>query len=164
MSHEIDSPELVDVVTGERLFALRSPWSAAARFGPEGVVTFALCRYPNGAPSIEVVIDAGKREGRIDGGGPVPLEALPAALRKRYDTLVPAASGRRAWFEKMKTGLAVAIFLVVVIVALFLLADRAWHWLSTPVPAAKPLATVPKPTPVPVPDFRKPEGRGAAKP
>lgn len=165
MSHEIESPELVDVPTGERLFALGSSWSATARFGPEGVVTFDLRNYPDGATTIEVVIDARRREGRVDGQGPLPLEALPAALRRRYEQRVPAASGRRAALEKAKGGLAIAVFIAVVIAVPFLLAEPVRRLLSSPAPAAKPLATVPKPTPTPpIPDYRDPANRGRPKP
>lgn len=166
MSHEIDSPTLVDVSTGECLFALGYPWSATTAFGSGGEVTFELRHYPNGATVIRVAIDTRRREGRIDGGEPVPLAALSSAIRKRYEDLVPAASEKRYAFEQAKSRIAVAFFLVAVVAAMFLFADRVRQWFSatSPAPAAKPLATVPKPTTVPIQDTRKPEDRGAPRP
>ena len=161
MSHEIDSPVLVEVATGEQLFGIGYPWSATTRFGAEGEVTFDLRHYPNGATTIRVAIDTRRHEGRIDGGGPMPLAELSPAIQERYEELVPAASPKRAAVETAKDRIAL-VFLVVVVVAVpVLLFDRARQWFAKPAPVAKPLATVPKPTPVPIPDYRnKPENRG----
>ena len=160
MSHEIDSPVLVDVATGERLFGLAYPWSATTRFGVEGEVTFDLRHYPNGATTIRVAIDTRRREGRIDGGGSMPLAELSTGIQRRYEERVPAASPKRAAVETAKDRVALAFLLVVVVAVPVLLFDRARQWFAKPVPVAKPLATVPKPTTVPIPDYRhKPENR-----
>ena len=87
MSHEIWSPRIIDVETGQVLLDLweDGSWDASIRWLEDGLMHMSIRHYSEGGATIlKVTVDRTNNIFRVDDGEPQPLNRLPEQVPKAF--------------------------------------------------------------------------------